>query len=80
MIDRRTAEAIKQGAKRPRVVSLNPPNGARDVDPAIAELRVTFDMPMGGGFSWTGGGPEFPRPRAGPIGRPTARPACCRSS
>jgi hypothetical protein len=23
-------------------------------------LRVTFNVPMGGGCSWTGGGPEFP--------------------
>jgi hypothetical protein len=23
-------------------------------------LRVTFDRPMAEGFSWTGGGPEFP--------------------
>lgn len=44
----------------PRIVSLSPPNGALDVDPALTELRVTFDKPMGGGFSWTGGGPNYP--------------------
>jgi len=42
---------------------MEPASGARDVDPAITELRVTFDVPMGGGFSWTGGGPEFPKGR-----------------
>jgi len=45
----------------PQVVSMNPPNGAKDVDPAITELRVTFNVPMAGGFSWTGGGPNFPK-------------------
>ena len=34
--------------------------GAQDVSPDLKELRVTFNVPMGGGFSWTGGGPEFP--------------------
>ena len=32
-----------------------------DVDPTIKELRVTFNVPMAAGFSWTGGGPEFPK-------------------
>ena len=32
----------------------------RTVDPNLKELRVTFNVPMGGGFSWTGGGPEYP--------------------
>jgi hypothetical protein len=35
------------------------------VDPALRELRVTFDMPMGKGFSWTGGGANFPKPSGG---------------
>jgi hypothetical protein len=46
--------------KAPKIVSLDPPNGARDVSPAMKELRVTFNVPMGEGFSWTGGGPKFP--------------------
>ncbi len=44
----------------PKVVSTSPPNGATDVDPGLKEITVTFDQDMGGGFSWTGGGPEFP--------------------
>lgn len=44
----------------PHVVSMNPPNGAKDVDPGLRELRVTFDEPMAGGFAWCGGGPSYP--------------------
>jgi len=39
---------------------VKPPLGAKDVSPDLKELRVTFDVPMGKGCSWTGGGPEFP--------------------
>ncbi len=58
-------DAVKSGLQKPRVVSMNPPNGARNVDPNLREIRVTFDRPMGGGMSWTGGGPHFPEGRAG---------------
>ena len=44
----------------PSVVSMNPPNGATGVSPRTAQLTVTFSEPMGGGFSWTGGGANFP--------------------
>ncbi len=54
-------------ADRPRVVKAIPDNGATAVDPAIRELRVTFDQDMDNrGFSFVGGGPAFPgagRPR-----------------
>jgi hypothetical protein len=47
----------------PRVVSLQPANGAWDVDPATPLLRVTFDRPMQEGWSWvTEGGDSFPPP------------------
>jgi hypothetical protein len=46
--------------KTPEIVSLNPPNGATDVRSAVTELRVTFNVPMGGGMSWCGAGPNFP--------------------
>ena len=26
----------------------------------MGQIKVTFDRPMGKGFSWTGGGEEFP--------------------
>ena len=47
-------------AKAPKIVAINPRNGTNNVSPALKELRVTFDIPMGEGCSWTGGGPEFP--------------------
>ena len=39
-------------AKKPKIVSVEPANGATDVDPATTEIRVTFDRQMGKGFSW----------------------------
>lgn len=50
--------AIAQSA--PKVVKTTPEIGAKDVDPALTEIRVVFDQPMAGGFSWTGGGDVFP--------------------
>ena len=50
-----------EDASRPQIVALSPPNGATDVDPALSELRVTFDRPMAAGFSWCGGGYAFPK-------------------
>jgi hypothetical protein len=44
----------------PVVVTFDPPNGATDVSPSKTELRVTFNCPMAPGFSWCGGGPQFP--------------------
>ena len=44
----------------PKMVRMMPPLGAKDVSPDLKELRVTFNVPMGKGFSWTGGGPEYP--------------------
>jgi hypothetical protein len=38
----------------PHVVSTEPKFGAKDVDAALSELKVTFDLPMGGGMSFTG--------------------------
>lgn len=45
----------------PKVVSMIPANGAKDVDPNLSEIRVTFDRPMAD-KSWAvvGGGPDFP--------------------
>jgi beta-lactamase regulating signal transducer with metallopeptidase domain len=54
------SDALKRKATKPMIVEINPKNGARDVDPGLTELRVTFNVPMGPGFSWTGGPPEFP--------------------
>lgn len=46
--------------RKPAIVDMSPANGATNVDPRTTELRVTFDVPMGAGFSWTGGGLDFP--------------------
>ena len=54
-----TKEAPQKPAS-PTVVSATPAIGAQDVSPALTELRVTFNVPMAEGFSWTGGGPQFP--------------------
>jgi len=52
----------------PEVASMAPANGATDVDPALTEIRVTFDLPMNtGGFSFVGEGPTFPKT----TGRPS---------
>lgn len=47
-------------AKTPEIVRLVPENGATDVNANISSISVTFNMPMGGGMSWTGGGAQFP--------------------
>lgn len=51
---------LKTKTQKPVIVELSPANGATDVDPQTTELRVTFNVPMGGGFSWTGAGPDYP--------------------
>ena len=52
--------SFAQAQSAPRIVSTSPAVGAADVDPALAEITVTFDQDMSGGMSWTGGGPQFP--------------------
>jgi beta-lactamase regulating signal transducer with metallopeptidase domain len=49
----------------PQIVKMLPENGATDVDPELTTIRVTFDRPMAKGFSWTGGGEQFPTVRQG---------------
>ncbi len=44
----------------PAIVATDPANSATNVPSGLKEIRVTFNTPMGGGFSWTGGGPTFP--------------------
>ena len=53
--------ALEAKTQLPKIVKLSPANGAKDVSPKLKELRVTFDVPMGGGFSWCGDGPQFPK-------------------
>ena len=51
---------------KPAVVSMVPANNATKVSPALTELSVTFNVPMGKGFSWTGGGENFPEGTGSP--------------
>lgn len=44
----------------PTIMEIVPANGTDNVLPSTTEIRVTFDMPMGEGMSWTGGGEAFP--------------------
>lgn len=54
------AKETAEAGAAPNIVATSPAIGATDVDPALTEITVTFDQDMSGGFSWTGGGPEFP--------------------
>jgi beta-lactamase regulating signal transducer with metallopeptidase domain len=58
-------KSLERRLRVPKIVKLVPQNGAQEIDPKLEALRVTFDMPMGEGFSWTGGGPNFPKIPAG---------------
>ena len=54
-------EQAALSAKRPKVESLVPANGATNVDPGLKLIQVVFDRPMrGGSWSMCGGGPHFP--------------------
>lgn len=46
--------------KAPEVVSFAPRLGLTTVSPSTTKISVTFNQPMGGGMSWTGGGETFP--------------------
>lgn len=54
------SDALKAKAAKPVIVSLNPANGAANVNSSLKEIRVTFNVPMGGGCSWCGDGDDFP--------------------
>jgi len=55
-----SAQSAGDTQEPPRIIATSPAIGATDVDPAIAEITVTFDHDMQAGFSWTGAGPERP--------------------
>ena len=59
----------------PRVVALDPPNGAGDVDPATKQLRVTFDRVMEGSWAWVTEGDSFPEMAGEASFDPDARTA-----
>ena len=43
--------AVTAKTQKPAILEMRPANGAAEVDPQTTELRVTFSVPMGGGFS-----------------------------
>lgn len=47
-----TSGAPDARVRVPKVVKLEPANGATDVSPETRKLVVSFDMPMGDGMSW----------------------------
>jgi hypothetical protein len=62
-------EEMKAMTRAPQVVRCDPENGAENVSTAVTELRVTFSVPMGGGFSWCSAsddGADYPK---GPEGK-----------
>jgi len=60
-VTRGATPAIKSRVRVPQIVKMTPANGEEEVKPSAKALRVTFDMPMGKGMSWTGGGENFPK-------------------
>jgi beta-lactamase regulating signal transducer with metallopeptidase domain len=60
-------EAVKAKLTKPRIISLEPANGATDVEPNLKEVRVTFDVPMWTGYSWAGGGDDYPGLESGKV-------------
>ena len=54
------SKAMQARVKVPQLVKMTPENGAETVDSKANRLLVVFDMPMGEGMSWTGGGEQFP--------------------
>jgi hypothetical protein len=60
-------DEVNERVRVPEIATLTPKQDATGVDPAITELRVTFDVRMGEGMSWTwsGAGERFPKPPAG---------------
>ena len=53
-------KGVSQG-EPPLIVETSPKVGATEVDPSLKEITVTFDRDMSrGGWSWTGGGPDYP--------------------
>ena len=70
---------IAQDSTQPKVVTMTPANGAKDVDPALAIIKVTFDRPMKDqSWSLVGGGPHFPEITGKPRFDPRARSGRCR--
>lgn len=53
----------------PLVVKTQPASGDQNVSPGLTEIVITFDQDMAGGYSFTGGGPTFPKVAGKPVWR-----------
>ena len=51
---------LENRVRIPEIVEIAPAHDEVDVPTSTTEVRVTFNMPMGDGMSWTGGGEAFP--------------------
>lgn len=61
------AASAAAAAEPPKVIELDPPHQSTELDPNTTEIRVTFDRDMNTrGFSFCGGGPQFPKMRGRP--------------
>ncbi|NLX96885.1 MAG: PEGA domain-containing protein [Rhodopirellula sp.] len=62
VFDKAVSSDSKQSSRpaAPCVVAMNPPAGATEVDPQLQYITVAFDQAMSSGYSFTGGGPEYP--------------------
>jgi hypothetical protein len=59
--DRFAKEQASLDTRRPKVVSIAPPNGSTNVDANLQTIEVVFDRPMrDGSWSMCGAGPHHP--------------------
>lgn len=59
-VTRGASKAVQSHTRAPQITKMVPENGATDVDPESKAIRITFNVPMGKGMSWVGGGASFP--------------------
>ncbi len=59
-VTRGANKAVQSRVRAPQITKMVPENGATDVDPESKAIRITFNVPMGKGMSWVGGGASFP--------------------
>lgn len=58
-------QSVKDRVQVPKIVKLEPTDGALSVDSSIQSISVTFDIKMSDGMSWTKAGTKFPKSNPG---------------
>ncbi|TWU30310.1 M56 family metallopeptidase [Bythopirellula polymerisocia] len=71
------SKSVESRVRVPHIAEMVPENGATDVDPDTKVLRVTFNVSMGKGMSWTGGGASFPESPEGQTAKWSADGKTC---